>query len=340
MRWLRAVAWRYKETERGQASANGAKRANHRPPAGVDLSKQIRLTDKTLSALAFIICGGSQSSNKELLGPYRSGPEILAFFNRLTGSDDKYQDGFGSRMPETISRLEAINKTPLMTSAIEAAVHPADYIDCGKDVTKAVEHLNQYLQHDGFELQKIGLIYRLVEIAGTSVGVRVSSSLDSDYIREQIDKAEQKIALGDYDGAITNARTLLEGVILEIERFITGKEPVQDGDLPKYYKRTQKLMNLDPAQIAKDGKPIPESLAMVLRGLSSIVQGIAEARNKASDAHARSFKPDKRHAELVVNGSKTVADYLIATFEHQKAKGAFTSSSQAGSEEQKEHGRK
>jgi Abortive infection C-terminus len=293
------------------------------------VTKNIKLSDRTLKALAFIISGGSSSSSsQDMLGPYRSGPDILLFFNRLRGTKESYSSsGFGSRVTATLTRLEAINNSALVKQAIEAAVHPADYIDCGRDAEGAVAHLNGLLKFEGLELQKYGLNYRLAETGGTSVTVSHSSTLDSDYLREQIEKAEQKLGMGDYEGAITNARTLVEGLLLDIERAVTSAEPSQDGDLLKYYKRVQKLLNLDPTQTTKSGKAIPESLQMVLRGLGSVVHGIAEARNKMGDAHAREFKPDKRHAALVVNSAKTIADFLFETYEHQKVKGTIRSAS-------------
>jgi hypothetical protein len=56
---------------------------------------------------------------------------------------------------------------------------------------------------------------------------------------------------------------------------------------------------------------------MILSGLTGIVQGIAETRNKMSDAHARTFKPERHHAVLAVNSARTVAAFLVSTNEFQ-----------------------
>jgi hypothetical protein len=214
--------------------------------------------------------------------------------------------------------LEKINGGARMRGVIEAAVHPADYIESKRDVTRAVDYLNSFLDFENLQLQKHGARYRLVSTTGTSVTVGRFGTLDAEYISEQIEKADAKVAVGDYDGAVTNARTLLEALLLDIERKVTGAEPSQEGDILKYYKRVQKFLNLDASQRETNAEVIPDSLRMVLRGLAGCVQGIAEARNKMGDAHARSYKPAKRHAILVVNAAKTIADFLLATLENKK----------------------
>ena len=66
---------------------------------------------------------------------------------------------------------------------------------------------------------------------------------------------------------------------------------------------------------------ISESLRQLLRGLVSIVGGLAPLRNKMGDAHARTYKPARHHAKLAVNVAKTFLDFVYDTFEYQKAAG-------------------
>jgi hypothetical protein len=63
---------------------------------------------------------------------------------------------------------------------------------------------------------------------------------------EQIEKCRTKISLGDYDGSITNARSLVEAVLAAIEKEFDSTAPSYDGDLSKLYKRVQKHLNLSP----------------------------------------------------------------------------------------------
>lgn len=59
------------------------------------------------------------------------------------------------------------------------------------------------------------------------------------------------------------------------------------------------------------------------RGIVTIVSGIASIRNKMSDAHPRSYKPAKHHAELAVNSVSTICTFLLDTFEYQKKNGTI-----------------
>jgi len=72
----------------------------------------------------------------------------------------------------------------------------------------------------------------------------------------------------------------------------------------------QKKLNLDPAR-----PDIDNTVKQVLSGLVSIVGGIAGMSNKMGDRHARNHKPAKRHAVLVVNSSKTLANFLFETLQ-------------------------
>jgi hypothetical protein len=131
--------------------------------------------------------------------------------------------------------------------------------------------------------------------------------------------ADKKVVDGDYDGAITNARSLVEAVLYEIEGRLDASRPPYDGALQKLYKRAQKLLNLDP-----DKGNFTESLKTILRGLSNIVAGMAPMRNKMSDAHVRTYKPERHHAKLAVNSAKTLTDFLIDTLEYQERTGRIT----------------
>jgi hypothetical protein len=137
-----------------------------------------------------------------------------------------------------------------------------------------------------------------------------------EFIIEQVDKCDRKLRDDDYDGAITNARSVVEAVLADIEVRLDPTPPLYDGDLGKLYKRVQKLLNLDPER-----RDIDDSLRQLLRGLVSIVGGLAPLRNKMSDAHVRKYKPARHHAKLAVNAAKTLLDFVYDSFKYQKASG-------------------
>jgi hypothetical protein len=138
------------------------------------------------------------------------------------------------------------------------------------------------------------------------------SELNNNFINEQIEKCNKKIIEKDYDGAITNARSLIEELLLLIEEKINGNRTDYDGDLPKLYKRVRKLLKMEP-----DDNKTDNSLNEVMRGFINIISGLSGISNNSSDRHAQSYKPQKRHAILVVNASLIAAQFLIESYKYQ-----------------------
>lgn len=138
---------------------------------------------------------------------------------------------------------------------------------------------------------------------------------DSDFIFQQISKCKDKMNDEDFDGAITNARTLVEEVLLSIEERIQGTRQPYDGDLPKLYKRVSKQINMYPEDTATSN-----SFNEILRGFISIVNGLAGLSNNLADRHATAIHPKKHHAKIVVNSSMILSEFLFESFEYQNKK--------------------
>lgn len=273
------------------------------------------LSERCVQAVAQVITGDRGIS------PYRSGPKLVRFFNALRGNDVYPSGGgFSSRWTYAEDKLREVNGTTNLVAAVEAAVNPAEFVGTEHDVAVVVQHLNEFLVHDGLVLRLEGRSYRLRDAVGRLVQVEAvgapADPLTQDFIHEQLAKCERKLGEGDFDGAITNARALLEAVLREIETRVHGEAGDAKGDLGKQYKEVQRLLRLSP-----DRKDIDGSLRQMLSGLVSIVNGIAAARNAMSDAHARTYRPAAHHARLVVNAAQTLADFLLAAYEAQRERG-------------------
>jgi hypothetical protein len=247
----------------------------------------------------------------------------VEFFNEF-GSNDSYSygGGFPTRLVYAKDKLRSFNGSNQMIGIVQTALDPLFFEDKGKSIEAAIDYLNRYLRADGFEaltsrgatrVCKLG--DQLVEIETAGVA---ADALSQEFIDEQIEKCRRKLAEEDYDGAITNARSLVEAVLVDIEGTLTGSSAATDGDLLKQFKRVQKLLNLEPSR-----EDISNSLRQVLTGLTSIVSGIAPLRNRMSDAHARSYKPGRHHAKLVINASQTLVDFLFETLEFQVRQGTI-----------------
>lgn len=130
-------------------------------------------------------------------------------------------------------------------------------------------------------------------------------------------KIQEKLSSYDYDGAITNARSLVEEVLLEIEGDILSERQNYKGNIQKLYSRVKKLINLDP-----DSK-IDNSLNEIMQGFISIISGFSSISNKMGDRHAREYKPQERHALLAVNSAVIISEFLISTYQYQKDKIEF-----------------
>ena len=137
--------------------------------------------------------------------------------------------------------------------------------------------------------------------------------LDTQYISESWEKVRER-RIEDPEGAITAAKTLLESVCKHILDEL-GVEYGDSADLPKLYGLTSKELNLAPSQHTED------AFKKILGGAHSVIDGLANLRNRLGDAHGqgkRPVKPLPRHAELAVNMAGSVASFLLATFEAKK----------------------
>jgi hypothetical protein len=137
------------------------------------------------------------------------------------------------------------------------------------------------------------------------------SQIDFDYIRDQITKSSDKINTGDFDGAITNARTLVENICLYILDK-SGTPYDHDGDLPKLYKTVAKLLKMEP-------QSYPEKFFKeILSGCFSIVNGLSNIRNELGDAHGKSatkfYRPAKRHAVFAVEVAKAFSEFVYVSY--------------------------
>ena len=143
----------------------------------------------------------------------------------------------------------------------------------------------------------------------------IEDKASSDFINQQITKCKSKMNLGDYDGAITNARTLLEEILLSIEEKVIGSRQDYDGNLFQLYKRVSKQINMYP-----DDSKINNSLNEILRGFVSIVNGFAGLSNNIGDRHATIKHPSHHHAKLAVNSSFVISDFLLESYQYQRSK--------------------
>lgn len=270
----------------------------------------LRISERTLRALGKIVTGDGK------LSPYRSGTDLVSLFNEL-GLNDVYGQGFPSRWVYAEDSIRKLNGQPELILLMEMILDPREYLDTGFNLEDALEFINKYLSYEKHKIVIVDGYAKVRDLKGADVEfVHPFKNSEQDahiFIDEQVRKCEEKILSGDYYGSITNARSLLESILVEIEKSLEANAPEYDGDLIKLYRRVSKLLNLGPGR-----KDIADTLKQILSGLNSIVTGLSGLRNKMSDAHVASYKPSKHHAKLAVNAAKTLADFLFDTMEYQQ----------------------
>lgn len=273
----------------------------------------MKVSERCISAISNIVTGNNVGNTTSSLSRYRRGYDLVQLFNEF-GFDDVYTQGFPSRASYAEQRIRALNGTPALAQLLCEVLHPTQFLDIPLEPQGAINYLNGRLRFDGYEIvpdrdgvprihsREASVVQFEPRLAGTDEDAR-------SFLDEQRAKCDDKLREGDYDGAVTNARTMLETVLLDIGKELDRDAPGYDGDLPKLYKRVQKALGLEP------GKPdLEDTIKQTLGGLTSIVNGIAGMSNKVGDRHARTYKPQQRHAVLVVDSAKTLCNFLVSTY--------------------------
>ncbi|KAA3599266.1 MAG: hypothetical protein DWQ06_10125 [Calditrichaeota bacterium] len=102
----------------------------------------MKLQEKTLEKLRNLI-------NEET--EYRSGPNLISFFNQL-GFKDKYYQGFPSRWIYTDEKLKEINGTPEIDQCIKKLFSPINFVNRIKELDKFINDFNSYLSFDKWKV--------------------------------------------------------------------------------------------------------------------------------------------------------------------------------------------
>lgn len=157
-----------------------------------------------------------------------------------------------------------------------------------------MQRFQTYKERRDFIWGELGEVSQAVDRASLELGAVPDESFPV-YVRQQFDKARDRIAVDDPEGAITLARTMVESMCKNI--LESYGEEIPKNDLAKLYKATAKAMNLSPDQHNE------QAFKKILSGCISIVDGLATVRNALGDAHgsAKPVSPHVRHARFAVS---------------------------------------
>ena len=162
------------------------------------------LTPKSLEKLRLLI-------NEET--EYRSGPQLVQFFNTL-GFNDSYGQGFPSRWIFTDEKLKAINGSPEIDKCIRAVLSPANFIGRINELDNHIAEFNKYIAFDKWKVTRNGAEIGFTKLQKIKIDETpvVSDSEDEFLKREFKDVSVSKAGL---EGVVSD---ILQQRIREIER--------------------------------------------------------------------------------------------------------------------------
>jgi len=171
------------------------------------------LNDTTLESLRDFINGKTE---------YRSGPELVKFFNSL-GFNDTYYRGFPSRWQYTDEKLNQINGTPEIEKCIKMLFAPQKFIGDFKRLDQLINEFNQYLAFDGWKIIRDGKEIKFTE--ADQIDFSYPSEFDKDNEKLFLEKEFGEIHLEKLglDDDITNILLLR---IEEIKNCMTAHAPL------------------------------------------------------------------------------------------------------------------
>jgi len=266
-----------------------------------------RLSGATIEFLRDLITGDSNES------PYLRGRDICEFFTEAgiaTYYGPRGMPGNSSRGYYVHEMLKEINGTTQMTKLITLCFDKRRFINTEyeKNYDDLVDKFNEFLTPNNYRLDLDEKRVRVKLVGSHLASVGEIENIDNDVIHEELEKCESKISDGDYDGAISSARSFLESVLLHLFLKKTGNEYVTDGDLIKLYKKVAILYDFYPEKKTEMG------LKQLTQGLITAINGFAMVRNKIGDSHGKinkMLKPEEYHATLVVNSCRTISIFLL-----------------------------
>lgn len=212
-------------------------------------------------------------------------------------------------------QLEKINGTAKIHDFIIVYFkHIYDYADEPEEV---IEYLNRYFDADGYSVEKIESSdeYKIYSLDACLVNYdclfKESERGNYILINEHNEKCFNKIKLGDYTGAITNSRSLLEQLLCEIkaERLHAQGQRVSgyNGDIGQLIDNTFPLINFQLGQIGGAQRAYEK----LENGFKDLISGLAILRIGMSDAHSITYVPTQKDAILAVNTAKTLANFIV-----------------------------
>jgi hypothetical protein len=115
---------------------------------------------------------------------YRSGPQLIKFFNEL-GFNDLYEQGFPTRSVYTDKNLEKINGTPELVECIKKLFSPINFIGEVDKLDGFIKDFNQYLTFDKWKIIRKNNEISLVQLNNIEVDNKVSIQNENEFLKRE-----------------------------------------------------------------------------------------------------------------------------------------------------------
>lgn len=181
------------------------------------------------------------------------------------------------------------------------------------------------------------------EIELIPVEIHLSNQLTIDNVRESLEDCDLHMQNGSYAVAITTAKTVLESVFKEIIRTECPEFLNEHKTFPRIKKKAFDILELTSRSdtYAKDLKKLGENISTIADTVTSISEAyeaynselnklvgnvstaadiVNSIRNKVGMGHEAIDKATASQALLVVNSAKTVATFILQTFDERNKK--------------------
>jgi hypothetical protein len=151
---------------------------------------------------------------------YRSGPQLVQFFNAL-GFSGSYGQGFPSRSAYTDQRLANINGTPELDKCIKNLFAPVNFIGRVSELDNFIKDFNQYLAFDKWKIIRNGLEIIFTKVDRIDIDEKPLVPNEDDFLKNEFQEISlESIGL---EGTITE---ILKHRVAEIEKCLSADAPL------------------------------------------------------------------------------------------------------------------
>lgn len=170
-----------------------------------------------------ILCKKTLECLREMINEkseYRSGPNLVQFFNDL-GFNDSYGQGFPSRWFFTDERLAKINGTPALDQCIRNTFAPVNFVGRVQELDGLIKDFNQYLAFDKWKVVRHEADIDFQKLEKVEMGSGEPKDSENEFLSREFTNVDLKALK--LESAITD---VLQYRIKEIEKCFNSGSPL------------------------------------------------------------------------------------------------------------------